>query len=159
MSEDEKNCKYCRNDSYPTRGFKLFPYTGETRNFFQAMYDKEFSKIMKTNYCCDIKRSEVIDEYRRYFPYKGLHRLEEEVEYILGIFSVHIKTQFSTLTQEELCLPGDEGLSELKKTVLLISRYSKTLEEKVDNIQAAYEREKDPERKKLLDGREMVKNS
>lgn len=162
-----KNCKYCADSNtkvFPTKTQDLRCSTRMTHNVMagnamQAMDDSEFAKILNTKHCCMPSQFDAEDAYHEFFPYHGL----QKQEYYIGVLKSAVdglSDSLKDLTTEKYSALEDargngednegESISEKFES---IEFYYKKLEKLRINTTAALERETNPVRRKLLDGR------
>ena len=166
MSNTE--CKYCNNNSTSLFLYELDQLRSSVRTravlsaeILQAKDDEEFAKVLKENYCCQRSRYNAMDAYQKYFPYRGManqqlyiDRLKEDIR--------RLSQMVKDLTPEKYAEIEAQAQSEGQKTEIwyiinyIVDLY-KGLKELSKNTKLAYERETDPKRRELLDGRKKEK--
>jgi hypothetical protein len=154
MSED---CKYC-NNPFPNMAQSLRSSLRTTRhiimmNMLRCEEDKGFEEIQNAKYCCHAAQYDAEDAYDEYFPYKGMLRIEGSIQDLYNI-SLYLNEAFgdNKLTAEEfMALDSCDG--EIAQYMQDLEFTYKRLNKLCWNVKEALERETDPEKRKLLDGR------
>lgn len=149
------DCQYC-NAVFPSYSESLRISLMTTKpiigsKLLQAGEDIEFAKIFHKKYCCSSAFLDAQAAYDKYFPYHGMRTQQLYIDRInqdiLGLSQM-----MKDLTPEkhlELTTEEDEIHYVIDHMVFL---YQKLIELS-HNTKVAYERETDPKRLKLLDGR------
>lgn len=155
-----KNCKHCSNPNpFPSvaqslrSSLKLYKYK-IMADILRCKEDKEFEEIQNTQYCCSSAKYDAEDAYNKYFPYRGMANIEEAIKRLHEITSSLNKAlEDSSLTTEEF-MELDNCDGEIAQYIRDIEFTYKRLNELSWYVKEALKRETDPEKRKLLDGRE-----
>jgi hypothetical protein len=155
MSED---CKYC-NNPFPNMAQSLRSSLRTTRNIImmnmlRCEEDKGFEEIQNTKYCCNAAQYDAEDAYDEYFPYKGMLRIEGSIQNLCDLTGALNEALGKPTLTSEAFIELDSCDGEIAQYMQDLEFTYKRLNKLCWNVKEALERETDPEKRKLLDGRD-----
>lgn len=156
-----KDCKHCNEANiFPemVQSLRSTLRTNKIRmaaNFFRCEEDKGFEEIQNAEYCCSGAKYDAEDAYNKHFPYNGMADIEGSIQCLYESFT-YLKKAFGNkkLTAEKFMeMELDTYDGEIAQHMQSIEFRYKSLIELSYNLEQALKRETDPEKRKLLDGR------
>lgn len=154
MNED---CKHCKdglpNITQSLRSNFRFSKSVMIMNMLRCNEDKDFEDLQNKKYCCNAAWMAAEDAYNEYFPYKGMWHIQQLIQELYEVtLEVNSLLDPTKLTAED-CLKLDTCDGKIARCMQSINFAYCRLIKLSENVEKALEREKDPEKRKLLDGR------